>query len=267
MDAINYRNQWALITGASAGIGESFAYKLAEKGSNLILVARREEKLLNLAKDLKNKYPIEVDVIVSDLSELSAPEELFNRISQSNRPVSILVNNAGVGTIGRLDETDLEKNAKMILLNVYSFTLLIRLFLPQMLKQKFGIIVNLASVAAFQPTPYMAAYSATKAYVLSLSEALWAEYKNSGIRILAVCPGPTRTEFQAVAGMGDKSFTERDNPEVIVDASFKALDKNKNYIIPGPFKNYLLAQMGRFVPRSWLLKIAEQLMHRQIYGK
>lgn len=256
---IHYQGKWALITGASAGIGETFAHELAKKKVNLILVARREDRLKVLSDQLRRQYQIEVDVIALDLSKTESPHQLFSTIERLQRPVRILINNAGFGVYGTLHQTDVKKNEEQILLNVFALAALTQLFLPAMVKDRDGMIINVASVAGFQPVPYMSVYGASKAFVLSFTEALWAEYRNSGIRVLALCPGPVETEFFKV--LGESSITgERDTPEEIVKTALRAAEQDKMYVIPGHRKNYILAQLSRLSPRWVTAKIAEKMM-------
>jgi len=257
---INYQGKWALITGASSGIGETFAIELAKKGTNVILVARREDRLNALANKLREAYKIEVDVCPIDLIQTDAPKKLFDLISRNNRSVKILINNAGFGVFGRLHEADLQKNQEQILVNVYALTYLTQLFLPAMVKDNEGAIINVASTAAFQPCPYLSVYGATKAFVLTFTEALWAEYQHSNIHILALCPGPVATEFFNALGKNHSITGPRDTAETIVTTALSALDNRKIYVIPGAIKNYILANLGRFSPRSITAKISEMML-------
>ena len=185
----------ALITGASAGLGVEFARQLSKRGHALVLVARRKERLEELAKELGNARAVAID-----LSKANATAKLLADLEAAGEEVEILVNNAGFGLIGRFAELDAKRERQMIDLNVGTLTDLCRAVAPQMIKRKSGAILNVASTAAFQPGPKMAVYFATKAFVLSLSEALHEELKPHGIRVTCLCPGPTRTEFGEVAG-------------------------------------------------------------------
>jgi short-subunit dehydrogenase len=260
---INYRGKWALVTGASSGIGEYFCRELAKRGANLIMVARRKEKLTILAEQLTEHYKIQVHVISLDLSLVEAAQYLYDEVQKLSCHVDVLINNAGFGVYGKLHETSVKRNQEMLTVNVYSLALLTQLFLPAMVQKKEGVIINVASTAAFQPVPYMSNYGATKAFVLSFTEALWAEYKNHGIHILAVCPGPVETEFFDMLDMGEPSLGTMDTPENVVESAFNAIDKNKIYIIPGPAKNYIKAQLNRFSPRAITAKVAEKILRRK----
>lgn len=260
---INYRGKWALVTGASSGIGEYFCRDLAKRGANLILVARRKEKLTILAEQMTEHYKIQTHVISEDLAKLDAAQSVYDAVQKLGIHVDILINNAGFGMYGKLHETELKRNQDMLIVNVFSLSTLTQLFLPAMIEKKEGTIINVASTAAFQPVPYMSNYGATKAFVLSFTEALWAEYKDVGIHVLAICPGPVETEFFDVLDMGEPSLGTMDTPENVVRTAFKAIDKNKIYAIPGPAVNYIKAQLSRLSPRETTAKIAEKILRRK----
>src|ERR1700740_1740045 len=201
----------ALVTGASAGLGVEFARQLSKRGHRLVLVARRKERLDALAKELGNARAVAID-----LSKANATAKLMADLEAAGEQVEILVNNAGFGLIGRFAELDPKRERQMIDLNVGALTDLCRAVAPAMIERKSGGIINVASTAAFQPGPKMAVYFATKAFVLSLSEALHEELKPHGIKVTCLCPGPTRTEFGEVAGFGGNGLFDRvamDSPE------------------------------------------------------
>lgn len=242
----------ALITGASAGLGVEFARQLSRRGHALVLAARRKERLEELAKALGNARAVAID-----LSKANAASKLMADLEAAGEEVEILVNNAGFGLIGRFAELDARRERQMIDLNVGTLTDLCRSVAPRMIDRKSGGILNVASTAAFQPGPKMAVYFATKAFVLSLSEALHEELKPHGVRVTCLCPGPTRTEFGDVAGFGGNGLFDRvamESPEV-VRAGLEGLDKNKAVIVPG-LVNKVTASSGRFAPRSVVRKIA-----------
>jgi short-subunit dehydrogenase len=242
----------ALITGASAGLGVEFAKALSERGHRLVLVARRKDRLDQLAKDLGKARAVALD-----LSGAGAANKLMADLQAHGEVVDVLVNNAGFGLIGKFAELDAKRERQMIDLNVGTLTDLCRAVAPQMIKRKSGAILNVASTAAFQPGPKMAVYFATKAFVLSLSEALHEELKPHGVKVSCLCPGPTRTEFGDVAGFGGNGLFDRvamDSPAV-VRAGLEGLDKNKAVVVPG-WMNKLTANSGRFAPRSLVRKIA-----------
>jgi short-subunit dehydrogenase len=242
----------ALVTGASAGLGVDFARQLSKRGHPLVLAARRKDRLQALAKELGNAR-----VIAIDLSKKDAPAKLMADLQAKGEIVDLLVNNAGFGLIGRFAELDAGREREMIDLNVGTLTDLCRAVAPGMIDRKSGGIINVASTAAFQPGPKMAVYFATKAFVLSLTEALHEELKPHGIRVTCLCPGPTRTEFGDVAGFGGNGLFDRvamESPEVVA-AGLKGLDRNQAVVVPG-FVNKLTASSGRFAPRSVVRKIA-----------
>jgi len=242
----------ALITGASAGLGVEFAKALSERGHRLVLVARRKERLDQLAKELGKARAVALD-----LSKAGAADNLMADLQAHGEVVDVLVNNAGFGLIGKFAELDAKRERQMIDLNVGTLTDLCRAVAPQMIKRKSGAILNVASTAAFQPGPKMAVYFATKAFVLSLSEALHEELKPHGIKVSCLCPGPTRTEFGDVAGFGGNGLFDRVAMEspAVVRAGLEGLDKNKAVVVPG-WMNKLTANSGRFAPRSVVRKIA-----------
>jgi short-subunit dehydrogenase len=242
----------ALITGASAGLGVEFARQLSKRGHRLVLVARRKERLDGLAKELGKARAVALD-----LSKPNAAAKLMADIEANGEQVELLINNAGFGLIGRFAELDAKRERQMIDLNVGTLTDLCRAVAPGMIKRKSGSILNVASTAAFQPGPKMAVYFATKAFVLSLSEALHEELRPHGIGVTCLCPGPTRTEFGEVAGFGGNGLFDRvamNSPQV-VKAGLDGLDKNKAVVVPG-WVNKLTASSGRFAPRAVVRKIA-----------
>jgi uncharacterized protein len=242
----------ALVTGASAGLGVEFARRLSERGHRLVLVARRRERLDELAKELGNAR-----TVAADLSKTDAAAKLMADIEANGETVELLINNAGFGLIGRFAELDARREREMIDLNAGALADLCRAVVPAMIERKSGAILNVASTAAFQPGPKMAVYFATKAFVLSLSEALHEELKPHGIKVTCLCPGPTRTEFGEVAGFGGNSLFERVamNAPKVVDAGLRALDSNRAVVVTGAI-NKVGAASTRFAPRSVVRKIA-----------
>jgi uncharacterized protein len=242
----------ALVTGASAGLGVEFARQLSKRGHRLVLAARRKERLDELAKELGNARAVAID-----LSKKDAAAKLMADVAANGEVVDLLVNNAGFGLIGRFAELDAKRERQMIDLNVGALTDLCRAVAPGMVERKSGGIINVASTAAFQPGPKMAVYFATKAFVLSLTEALHEELKPYGINVSCLCPGPTRTEFGEVAGFGGNGLFDRIamNASEVVEAGLKGLDSNKAIVIPG-LLNKAGAVGGRFAPRSVVRKIA-----------
>ena len=240
-----------LITGASAGLGAEFARQCAARGEALALVARRRERLEQLAGELDG----EIRIFTADLAAADAAESLLDQVQAEGLAVDTLINNAGFGLGGKFARLPLERQREMIDLNVRTLTELCRLVLPGMLERGRGAILNVASTAAFQPGPNMAVYYATKAFVLSFTEALHHELKGKGIKVSALCPGPTATEFFDVAGVADSLLARfsADAPGV-VRAGLKGLDRNKAVIVPGA-TNKISAQASRFLPRAAMRRI------------
>lgn len=250
----------ALITGASAGLGEGFARALAERKQNLLLVARRADRLDALAAELGVCHGVTVETLAIDLAVPGAGERLMAEAAARGLTVQTLINNAGFGARGDFAALDLAMQERMIALNCTALVDLCHRVLPDMIARKRGGILNLASTAAFQPGPWMAVYYATKAFVLSFSEALHEEMKDKGVRVAALCPGPTRTEFSDVAGMGESALFKRlaTGPEGVVRDGLAALDGNKAVKVAGA-SNAFLAQSIRFTPRALARRIAGNL--------
>jgi short-subunit dehydrogenase len=247
----------ALVTGASAGLGVEFARQLSKRGHRLVLAARRKERLDELVEELGNARAVEID-----LSKAGASSKLMADLKAAGEEVDVLVNNAGFGLIGRFAELDAKRLRQMIDLNIGTLSDLCRAVAPGMIKRKSGAILNVASTAAFQAGPNMAVYFATKAFVLSFTEALHEELKPHGIRVSCLCPGPTRTEFGEVAGFGGNGLFDRvamDSPDV-VKAGLGGLEKNQAVVIPG-FANKITAASTRFAPRSVVRKIAGSIKY------
>jgi short-subunit dehydrogenase len=243
-----------LITGASAGLGVEFARQLAGRGQKLVLVARRKDRLEALAVELANAR-----AVAMDLSEAGSTAALMADVETAGEHIETLVNNAGFGLRGRFAELDAARQREMIDLNVTSLTELCRAVVPGMIERRSGAILNVASTAAFQPGPNLAVYFATKAFVLSITEALHQELKRSGIKVSALCPGPTRTEFGEVAGVTNAAFDKfaADAPAVVA-AGLKGLERNKAVVIPG-LTNKLSAQSSRLIPRAAMRRIVASL--------
>lgn len=252
-------NQTALITGASGGIGEEFAVQLAKRRVNLVLVARREEKLAELRDRLLKLGPeLTIDVIAADLSVPGSATDLAAKVEKLGRRIDILVNNAGVGGHGDFVKESVAKNAAQIQLNCVSLVELTGLFLPAMTSARQGLIINVASTAAFQPLPGMAVYGATKALVLSFTEALWQETKSSGVRVFALCPGATETEF--FARTGEQFMTSgRQTSKQVVDTAMAAIDKSTPTVISG-WRNMVVASGYRITPRRLMLMVSERFV-------
>ena len=254
-------NKTALITGASSGIGRELSKVFAGSGYNLILVARNERKLETLKDKLETKYGIKAAVIVKDLSQKDAAQDIFDEVKTAGLSVDVLVNDAGFGDYNRYADADWNKQYDMVQVNILALMQLTKLFLPQMIEKEDGKILNLASMAAFAPGPFMSVYYATKAFVLSFSEALSAELKGSGVMVTAVCPGPTKTGFEKVAGSGTRKLfdaTKRASAKDVALFSYQALISGKTVAIPG-FKYKVAASGQKILPRravsAFILKL------------
>jgi uncharacterized protein len=258
-------SQTALITGASSGIGFALAHVFARHKHNLILVARSEDKLQNLSQELSKKYGVQATVFSCDLTDKAARQQLFDQVQQNNLSVDVLVNNAGYGDYGEFVHSEWEKIEGMILLNVLATTHLTRLFLPAMVSKGAGKILNVASTAAFQPGPMMAVYFATKAYVLSFSEAIAAETEDAGITVSTLCPGPTQSSFIGLANMdkmalaNKKSLNSLPTADAVAEFGYDALQKGQVVAVHG-LQNKLLTFSTRLVPRGLLRKGVKQFL-------
>ncbi|MGK7890486.1 MAG: SDR family NAD(P)-dependent oxidoreductase [Leptolyngbyaceae cyanobacterium] len=254
--------QTSLITGASSGIGAAFAQAMAARGDTLVLVARSQDKLQALAQQLRQQHGGRVEVIVQDLTQDHAAEAIAHTVRTLNLTVDVLINNAGFGDYGEFWQRDRQKQLDMIRLNILALTDLTYQFLPDMVKRRSGSIINVGSIAAFQPIPYMAIYAATKAFVLSFSEALWVEAEPFGVKVLALCPGPTTTNFQTVADFPDVMSNGAEkvtmSAEAVVAEAMEAIDSGvPNFVNGGPI-NQFLVNVSRFMPRATLVKSVGQ---------
>lgn len=251
----------ALITGASGGIGLDLAHLFARDGHDLVLVARSEDKLQALARDLEKHHHVTAHVIAADLSKPDAPSRLLEETRTRRLQIDVLVNNAGYGLNGPFSETDLQKELEMIQVNISALTHLTKLFLRGMVARRSGRILNVASTAAFQPGPLMAVYYASKAYVLSFSEALAEELRDSGVTVTTLCPGPTSTGFAAAADMTSSRLFTMTTPMTSMDVArigYRAMLRGKRVAITG-FRNKMSAQSVRIAPRSLVTKIVRKL--------
>jgi uncharacterized protein len=251
-----------LITGASSGIGEAFARRLAARGHNLLLVARSEEKLMALCNDLGRSQRTHVQFVSIDLSQPDAPSRLFDETRSRDMQIDFLVNNAGFGSMGDFAKLSLDRELTIIGLNVRALVALTHHFLRPMRQRKRGTIVNVASTAGFQPVPFMATYAATKAFVLSFSEALWEENRSHGIQVMALCPGVTDTNFFEASRMERPPARVSQTPEQVVDAALRALKRGKPSVISG-WTNFFMIETERLVPRSMILRIAGAMLRAQ----
>lgn len=255
-----YKGKTALVTGASTGIGAAFVKKLAGKGMDIVLVARSEDKMKNVAAQCPG---VKTTVIPLDLTEADAVTKLQSRLSTENIEVDLLINNAGFGMFGQFESLSIEIQLKEIQLNVMALVALTHAFIPSMLKRGEGAIINVASTAAHSPIPYLSVYAATKAFVLSFSEALWAEYKDRGIRVLSLNPGATESEFHTVSGLESGGFP-KESAETVVDNGLKAMEEGKSYVISG-LPNILMGDvLTRLLPREQVAILAKQFMQGRL---
>ncbi|HKC63829.1 MAG TPA: SDR family oxidoreductase [Pyrinomonadaceae bacterium] len=254
-----------LITGASSGIGEAFARRLAAQGENVLLVARSEDKLASVCNELGRASNISAQYVAIDLIEGDAAARLFEETKRRGLEVEMLINNAGFGSMGDFTAFDIERDMKMIDLNIKALVALTHYYLPPMRERKKGTIINVASTAAFQGVPYMAVYAATKAFVLSFSEALWDENRAHGVHVMALCPGVTQTNFFAAANTDKPPMRAMQTPEQVVETALKGLKRGKSHIISG-WANYLTTETERLVPRWLVARIAGKAM-RPKYGE
>lgn len=244
-----------LITGASSGIGEAFARKLAALGRNVLLVARSEDKLIALCNELGRQTSIRAQYLALDLQQSDAGATLFEETLKRDLEIEMLINNAGFGSMGDFAKLDLNRELDIIQLNVRTLVDLTHRFLAPMRERKQGTIVNVASTAGFQAVPYMATYAATKAFVLSFSEALWEENRQHGIHVMALCPGVTETNFFQVAKIDRPPMRIVQTPEQVVETALRALKRQKSTVVSG-WGNWFAIEAERVVPRSLVTKVA-----------
>ena len=248
-----------LITGASSGIGAAFARKLAARGRNVLLVARSEDKLVALCNELGRLTSIRAQFVALDLQQPDAAAQLFEETKKRDLEIEMLINNAGYGSMGDFAKLDLDRELEMIQLNVRAVVDVTYRFLRPMRERKRGTIINVASTAAFQAVPYMATYAATKAFVLSFSEALTEENLSHGVHVMALCPGVTETNFFEASEMDRPPMRTIQTPEEVVDAALRGLSRQKITVISG-WTNWLTIEAERFVPRSVVTKVAARAL-------
>jgi short-subunit dehydrogenase len=239
-----YQGKTALVTGASSGIGEAFARDLARRGMQLILVARSADRLSEIAAELRARHGIAVTVLPADLGEEHAAERLRREVEQRGLQVDMLVNNAGFATHGRFEEVGGARDHQQVMVNVSALVDLTHAFVPAMLERGGGDVINVASTVAYQPTPYMAVYGASKAFVTSFSAALAEEYRGRGLRVLALCPGATATGFFDVAGTDSIAMGRMRSSEQVVATALRALERGKSVVIDGAM-NTLVAVVAK----------------------
>ena len=248
------------MTGASSGIGLELANCLARGGYDLVLVARNREKLKQVAGTLSARHKVRVSILVKDLSRPAAPQKIFDELQRADVQIDVLVNNAGLGVYGPLAGANVDQMLSVIQVNISALTHLTRLFLPSMLERGQGRVLNVASTAAFQPGPLMAVYFASKAYVLSLSEALSNETAGSGVSVTCLCPGPTQSDFQNRAQMSTSKLSQSNQMSAsrVANAGYRAMLRGQTLVIPGK-NNAFWAWFTRVLPRSMTPKIVRRV--------
>lgn len=255
------QGKWALITGASSGLGVDFAHDLAARGCNLILVARRQERLEAVAREVMDRHNVEAKAIAMDLGTPDAPQHLYDQVMEMETAVSVLINNAGFGAYGKFVDIPWEREQTMLNLDIVTLVHLTKLFLKDMVANDFGYVLQVASIGAYQPSPLYASYSASKAFVLSFGEAINYELKDTNVSMTVLSPGVTRTEFLDVAGQ-ETTFYQRMmmmESKDVVRIGINAMLKGKASVIPG-FGNWLGAWSNRLIPRRAQAAIAYRLM-------
>lgn len=254
----DWKGKWALITGASAGIGVALAQELAAGGTHLVLTARRLDRLQEIASRLAQQHGIQTHVFAADLARRQAPREIYDFTRQKNLRIDLLINNAGFGQYGELPQIDPDRLADMVEVNCTAVVQLTRWFLPDMVARRSGDVLILASTASFQAVPYISTYAATKAFDLLFAEGLAEEMRPHGIRVCALCPGSTQSEFHAVAGQEKFTGAGQEPADKVARVGLKALAAGKSYVISG-LGNYLGAQSQRLVPRRVVTSIAAKM--------
>jgi uncharacterized protein len=251
--------QTTLITGASSGIGEVFARRLAARRENVLLVARSTERLATICNELGRANSINAQYVAIDLTERDAPARLYEETERRGLTVETLINNAGFGSMGDFMSQEMERELNMIDLNIRALVELTYRYLTGMRERRRGNIINVASTAAFQPVPFMATYAATKAFVLSFSEALWEENRPLGIRVMALCPGVTETNFFDAAKIERPPMRLAQTPEQVVDTALAGLRRGRSHVISG-WANYFMTESERLVPRSFIARMVGNVL-------
>jgi len=255
------RRPVALVTGASMGLGAEFARLLASEGYDLVLTARSEDRLALLKKEIENLYGVTAHVVMADLADPLAPVGLYNHTHNQGIEIDVLVNNAGFGMYGKFHESNLKTEMEMIQVNIIALVHLTKLFVQDMVKRRHGRIVNVASTAAFQAGPMQSVYYASKAFVLSFSEAIGNELGGTGVTVTALCPGPTPTGFQQranVGGLRGLRLMMRTSPEAVVRAGYNGMKRGRPVVVPGALNNVLVF-MTRFAPRRLVTRVVRRL--------
>jgi len=253
-----WKGKWALITGASAGIGVALAEELAAGGTHLVLTARRLDRLQEVARNLSQKHGIQTHVFTADLAKREAPQQIYEFTREKGLRIDLLINNAGFGQYGEVPQVEAQRLVDMVEVNCTAVVHLTRLFLPDMVARRSGDVLILASTAAFQAVPYISTYAATKAFDLFFAEGLAEEMKPYGIRVCALCPGSTESEFHAVAQQEAFTSKNQEPADKVARTGLQALAAGKSYVISG-LGNYLGAHSQRIVPRRVVTRIAAKM--------
>jgi len=254
-----WAGKWALVTGASAGIGLALAEKLGAARANLVLTARRLDRLEKLAQDLSAKHGVKVETFAADLARAEAPQEIFAFTTSRQIEIELLINNAGFGAYGYHHEIAPSRFAEMVQVNCTAVTVLTQLFLKGMVDRRSGDVMIVSSVAAFQPVPFNSAYAATKAFDLILSQGIAEEVREFGVNVCALCPGSTSTEFQQVARQPDRMFRAAETAAKVARVGLEALAQGKTVAVSG-FSNLLMVEAQRLAPRRFVAKMAARMM-------
>jgi short-subunit dehydrogenase len=258
----HWRGKWALVTGASSGIGWALAEQLAAKGANLVLTARRADRLKQLADDVTTRYKVETQIFAADLARPQAPGEIFRFVEQKRLPIELLINNAGFGAYGEFHKVDAQRLLDMVQVNVAAVVHLTHLFLPAMVVRHSGYVLIVASTAAFQPVPYISTYAATKGFDLLFAEGIAEEARRYSVHVCALCPGPTASEFNEVAGLPRLGGPQESNDKV-ARVGLEALAAGKPRVISGA-RNWLSVEAQRLAPRRLVTRVAARMfMPRQ----
>ena len=254
-----WRGKWALVTGASSGIGSALAEELAAGGAHLVLTARRRQRLTQLRKRLRTAHAVQVEVVAADLDQPDAPEKILAFTNKRGILVDLLVNNAGVGSYGEFCVSDRPRELGIVQVNCSAVVHLTHLYLPGMVERRSGDILIVASTGAYQGVPYMATYAASKAFDLLFAEALAEEVKRYGVRVCALCPGPTMSEFQKVAGVPEQmAVGMEEGADQVARIGLRALAAGEHSVISG-FTNWLGVEVQRIAPRRFVTYAAEKL--------
>jgi short-subunit dehydrogenase len=260
-----WRGQWALVTGASSGIGQALAEELAADGAHLVLTARRKERLVALRRTLGARHGVEIATVAADLAQPDAPRRIFDFTRRRGIRIGLLINNAGLGSYGEFRASRGDRELDVVQVNCAAVVHLTRLFLPAMVKRRAGGILIVASTAAYQAVPYMATYGASKAFDLMFAEALAREVEGHGVRVCALCPGPTTTEFQRAAGVPQELAVNMAPAAEVARVGLRALAAGEHSCIAG-FANWLGVEVQRIAPRRLVTSATEMLLRPRARG-